>query len=59
MAVAVLLLDPLILVFATGPADNAAGGNRLPRRGRALPVDTAESTPTQGKTDGVEGYAVD
>ena len=33
MAVAVLLLDPLILVFATGPADNAAGAEPLPRRG--------------------------
>jgi len=28
MAVAVLLLDPFIVVFATGPADNAAGGPR-------------------------------
>jgi hypothetical protein len=51
MAVAVLLLDPLILVFATGPADNAAGGTVATTRPGAA-GDTAESTPTQGKTTG-------
>jgi hypothetical protein len=51
MAVAVLLPDPPILVFATGPPTtqpvDPVATTRLGAAG-----DTAESTPTQGKTTG-------
>ena len=49
MAVAVLLPDPLILVFATGPPTTQAVDSVATTRPGAA-GDTAESTPTQGKT---------
>ena len=58
MAVAVLLLDPLILVFATGPAERSRrkpfATTRPGAAGRHRGVDTH-----LGEDDGVEGYAVD
>jgi len=58
MAVAVLLPDPLILVFATGPPTTQPVDPVATTRPGAA-GDTAESTPTQVEDDGVEGYAVD
>ena len=49
MAVAVLLLDPPILVFATGPPTTQPVDPVATTRPGAA-GDTAESTPTQGKT---------
>jgi len=49
MAVAVLLPDPLILVFATGPPTTQPVDPVATTRPGAA-GDTAESTPTQGKT---------
>jgi hypothetical protein len=49
MAVAVLLPDPFILVFATGPPTTQPVDPVATTRPGAA-GDTAESTPTQGKT---------
>src|SRR6478735_419840 len=49
MAVAVLLPDPLIVVFATGPPTTQPVDPVATTRPGAA-GDTAESTPTQGKT---------
>jgi len=49
MAVAMLLPDPLILVFATGPPTTQPVDPVATTRPGAA-GDTAESTPTQGKT---------
>ena len=58
MAVAVLLPDPLILVFATGPPTtqpvDPVATTRPGAAGRHRGVDTH-----LGEDDGVEGYAVD
>ena len=48
MAVAVLLLDPPILVFATGPPTTQPVDPVATTR-PGVAGDTAESTPTQGK----------
>ena len=58
MAVAMLLPDPLILVFATGPPTTQPVDPVATTRPGAA-GDTAESDTHSGQDDGVEGHAVD